>query len=184
MKLNRKKLYQNDSVIYLGTHIDKTLIWKHHIINVAIKLSKANTRLFKIRHYINMKTLKQLFMQFLNHTYLMLLGRKNSSSVKRLHTLQKITQANVFSKQISEATVRRCSSTLTQSLLFDRVAGLKPETLLKKRSWHGCFPVNFCEIFKKTFFYRTPLGTAPEIYSHRSSFQKLRKFKVQRQSIN
>ena len=82
MKLNRKKRYQNDSVIYLGTHIDKTLIWKHHIINVAIKLSKANTRLFKIRHYINMKTLKQLFMQFLNHTYLMLLGRKIHHQLK------------------------------------------------------------------------------------------------------
>ena len=30
---------------------------------------------------------------------------------------------------------------LFQSLLFDKVAGLKPATLLKKRLWHKRFPV-------------------------------------------
>ena len=29
---------------------------------------------------------------------------------------------------------------------------LRPSTLLKKRFQHSCFPVNFCEIFKSTFF--------------------------------
>ena len=28
--------------------------------------------------------------------------------------------------------------------------------LLKKRLWHTCSPVNFCEISKNTFFHRTP----------------------------
>ena len=37
---------------------------------------------------------------------------------------------------------------------------LMPATLLKKRLWHRCFPVNFCEISKKTFFHRTPLAAA------------------------
>ena len=31
---------------------------------------------------------------------------------------------------------------LCQSLFFSKVAG-KPATLLKKRLWHSCFPVNF-----------------------------------------
>ena len=34
---------------------------------------------------------------------------------------------------------------------------LKPATLLQKRLWHRCFPVNFAK-FLRTFFYRTPLG--------------------------
>ena len=34
-----------------------------------------------------------------------------------------------------------------QSLFFNKVAGL--------RLWHRCFPVT-CEIFKNTYFYRTP----------------------------
>ena len=30
-------------------------------------------------------------------------------------------------------------------------------TLLKKRLWHWCFPVNFAK-FLRTVFHRTPLG--------------------------
>ena len=41
-------------------------------------------------------------------------------------------------------------------------AGLRPATLLKKRFWHRCFPVNSAKnkISKNTFFYRTPLVAA------------------------
>ena len=38
---------------------------------------------------------------------------------------------------------------MCQSLLFNKVAG--------PGLWHKCFPVNFCEISKNTFFHRTPL---------------------------
>ena len=43
---------------------------------------------------------------------------------------------------------------LCQSLFFDKVVGLRPATLLKKRLWHRCFPVSceFYEISKITFF--------------------------------
>ena len=33
----------------------------------------------------------------------------------------------------------------------------RPATLLKKRLWHRCFPVNFVKVLR-TPFYRTPLG--------------------------
>ena len=42
-----------------------------------------------------------------------------------------------------------------QSLFFNKVAGLRHATLLKKRLWHRCFPVN-CAKSRKTLFYRTP----------------------------
>ena len=32
---------------------------------------------------------------------------------------------------------------LCHSLVFNKVAGLRPVTLFKKRLWHRCFPVNF-----------------------------------------
>ena len=41
---------------------------------------------------------------------------------------------------------------LCQSLFFDKVAGLRPATLLKKRLWHRCFPVNFAEFLWTPFF--------------------------------
>ena len=43
-----------------------------------------------------------------------------------------------------------------QSLFFNKVAGLVPATLLKKRPKPRCFPVNFAK-FVRTRFYRTPL---------------------------
>ena len=39
---------------------------------------------------------------------------------------------------------------LCQSLFFNKVAG--PATLLKKRLWHTCFPVNFAKLWRTTFF--------------------------------
>ena len=42
---------------------------------------------------------------------------------------------------------------LCQSLFFNKVAGLRPATLLKKRLWRRCFPVNFVK------FLRTPFLT-------------------------
>ena len=45
---------------------------------------------------------------------------------------------------------------LCQSLLFNKVAGLRPATVLKKRLWHRCFPVNFVK-FLRTPFYKERL---------------------------
>ena len=65
----------------------------------------------------------------------------------------------------SEAVVRRCSikkgvlrnfakftgKHLCQSLFFDKIAGLRPATLLKKRLWHRRFPLNFAKFLRATF---------------------------------
>ena len=40
---------------------------------------------------------------------------------------------------------------LCQSLFFNKVAGLRPATLLKKRLWHRCFPVNFAKFLRTPF---------------------------------
>ena len=55
IRLNCKKLYQTDSVKYLGIHLYKYLIWKFHVNNVALKLNKANAMLTKIKHYLDIK---------------------------------------------------------------------------------------------------------------------------------
>ena len=40
---------------------------------------------------------------------------------------------------------------LCQSLFFNKVAGLRPATLLKKRLWHRCFSVNFAKFLRTSF---------------------------------
>ena len=47
---------------------------------------------------------------------------------------------------------------LCESLFFNKVAGLRPATLLKKRLWHKCFPINFVK-FLRTPFYKEHLFT-------------------------
>ena len=49
---------------------------------------------------------------------------------------------------------------LRQSFFFNKVASLRPATLLKKRLWHRCFPVDFGEISKNTFFTKHLWTTA------------------------
>ena len=44
---------------------------------------------------------------------------------------------------------------LCQSLVFNKVAGPRPATLLKKRLWHSCFPVNFAKFLRTPFLQNT-----------------------------
>ena len=44
---------------------------------------------------------------------------------------------------------------ICQGLFFDKFAGMRPATLLKKRLWHSCFPVNFAKLLKATFLQNT-----------------------------
>ena len=40
---------------------------------------------------------------------------------------------------------------LCQSLFLNKVAGLRPATLIKMRLWPRCFPVNFAKFLKTHF---------------------------------
>ena len=44
---------------------------------------------------------------------------------------------------------------LCQSLFINKVAGLRPVTLLKKSLWHSCFPVNFAKFLRTSFLQNT-----------------------------
>ena len=47
---------------------------------------------------------------------------------------------------------------LCQSLFFNKVAGLRLVTLLKKRLWHRCFSVNFAKFLRTPFLQNTSGG--------------------------
>ena len=76
------------------------------------------------------------------------------------HTLKseithyKTSQPEVFCKKdVLRNFAKFTRKHLCPSLFFNKVAGLRPATLLKKRLWHRCFPVNFVK------FLRTPFLT-------------------------
>ena len=64
---------------------------------------------------------------------------------------------------------------LCRSPFFNKVAGLRPATFLKKRLWHRCFPLNFAN-FQEHLFYKTPLGDGFWTYKNKISLWKLHIF--------
>ena len=73
---------------------------------------------------------------------------------KRLHDVWRSSRPEVFYKNsVLKKLAKLTGKHLCQGLFFNKVAGLRPVTLLKKRFWHRCFPVNFAK------FLRTPSPT-------------------------
>ena len=60
-------------------------------------------------------------------------------------------------------------------------------SLLKKRLWYRCFPVNFAKFFKNTFFSRTPPVAAP-VYTnwkhYKNCFQGIHKEVTDTEGVN
>ena len=54
---------------------------------------------------------------------------------------------------------------LCQVLFYNKVACPERATLLKKRLWHKCFPMNFAK-FLRTPFHRTPLNDCFSTIQH------------------
>ena len=61
IKLTGKRPYPSISVQYLGVKIDKLLRWNDQVNNIAVKLNRENALLLKIRNYVNMKTLRNIY---------------------------------------------------------------------------------------------------------------------------
>ena len=61
------------------------------------------------------------------------------------------SRPDVFCKKVLlEISQKSQGNTLPEFL--NKVAGLRPATLLKKRPWHRCFPVNFVKFLRTPFF--------------------------------
>ena len=76
-----------------------------------------------------------------------------------------LSRATKCACEIKEALVQKCSvkkvfleisqnsqENTCAGVFFNKVAGLRPATLLKKRLWHRCFPVKNVEFLRTPFF--------------------------------
>ena len=90
IKLTGKRLYPSNSVKYLGVRIDKFLHWHDQVNNIAVKLNRANALLLKIRNYVNMKTLRNIYCTIFNShlTYSYIVWAQNNNAVNRFIILQ------------------------------------------------------------------------------------------------
>ena len=91
IKLSGKRLYPSNSVKYLGIKIDRFLHWHDQVNSIAVKLNRANALLLKIRNYVNMKTLRNIYFPiFDSHlSFYCIAWAQNINKVRRLPILQK-----------------------------------------------------------------------------------------------
>ena len=113
-------------------------VWKH-ITEGCLEIFQLSTMMFWLRNQLTVLV-----------TY------------RRMKTYDKEANHAVGTLKVkyTEAVAERCSlkkvfleihkKNTCARVFFDKVAGLRSVTLLKKRLWHKCFPVNF------TKFLRTP----------------------------
>ena len=70
-----------------------------------------------------------------------------------INTINRSSRTEVFCKKaVLRNFTKFTRKHLCQSLFFNKVAGLRPATLLKRRLWHRCFPLSFARFLRTSFF--------------------------------
>lgn len=90
--INNKAIAQKDYVKYLGILIDSKLNFNYHITAISKKISRSIGLLYKLRYYVNAKTLMMVYYSLVYPflTYAVAVwGSASDTSLKSLHILQK-----------------------------------------------------------------------------------------------
>ena len=61
IKIHKKAITEKQSIKYLGILIDSTLSWKDHITHLPKKLSRSIGILYKLRPFVNLKMMKNVY---------------------------------------------------------------------------------------------------------------------------
>ena len=89
---------------------------------------------------------------FLTHTNVPFCFNATSVKYWKARTLVRSSRPKVFCKKgVLRNFTKFTGKHLYQSLFLNKVAGLRPATLLKKRLWHRYFPVNFAKFLRAPF---------------------------------
>ena len=93
IKLSGKRSYSSNSIKYLGINIGRFLHWYDQVNSIPVKLNKANTLLLRIKNYVNMERLRNIYFAiFDSHlSYSCIVWAQNIKTVRRLTILQKKT---------------------------------------------------------------------------------------------
>ena len=71
--------------------------------------------------------------------------------MKFLKESKAVTQKCSVKQVLLETSQNSRENTCARFSFFNKVAGLRSATLLKKRLWHGCFPVTFAKFIRTPF---------------------------------
>ena len=80
---------QKNYIKYLGIYIDKNLNWASHIQHINSKISKNLGILFRLRHFLTLNTLKQMYYSLIYHYLHYGIMRWGNTYPSRLTKVQK-----------------------------------------------------------------------------------------------
>ena len=91
----------------------------------------------------------------LSNGYLSSKSTNSLNHISRYSTNRSSHRRRSVRKGVLRNFVKFIGKHLCQSLFLNKVAGLRPATLLKKRLWHRCFPANFARFLRTPFLLNT-----------------------------
>ena len=148
--INDKTINQHKSVKYLGILIDCHLNWKEHIQQISKKISRGIGILCKIRHYVDVKILLQLYyaiiLPFFSYCCIFW-GNTYDHNIKLLERMQKKAIRLITFSDFDAHT----SPLFSQLKLLKLQDHIKLQTLyFMHQFFHGKLPKIFDSFFIKT----------------------------------
>ena len=61
IKINKKALNEKECIKYLGVIIDSSLSWKHHIVSLSKKISRAIGIMYKLSPFLPLNVMKNVY---------------------------------------------------------------------------------------------------------------------------
>lgn len=180
VNINNNKVSQCSSVKYLGVHIDEKLTFKTHIEILSTKISKTIGIIAKLRHYSDLKTVRQVYYALIYPHLLygiVLWGNSYKSNVNKLQNKQNkiinLMHFSHFGRQFDPISYKRSDllklseicTVQTALFTFDFKNGSLPSIFnnyLKPRNQEGTIATrggerNYYLEFTRTYHY-TILG--------------------------
>ena len=151
--LNRKAISEKDRVEYLGVLMDQHLTWKYQITNVSRKVSRGVGILAKLRNFVNLDILINIYycLVYSHLTYgIEAWGSAGKTETEKLHILQKKAVRILTGNQYFQIYGEPAGPLPSSGPLFIRLGFLK-----------------FDEIFKFTiskFVYSTLCELSPKVF--------------------
>ena len=150
IKIDNISIKEKDYIKYLGVLIDNKLSWKQHTQNVNTKISKGIGILAKMRHYVSLDVLRQLYHAFISPH--LCYGLVNWGSASKCAT-SKLNQSLKRAIRIMNFADYRADC----KPLFSKLGLLNFEDLYKREAAKFMYDINnnnitpiLCELFQKT----------------------------------
>ena len=128
--------------------VTKRFVWVGVVEKTWLLALRNDWMVTKRNHFHYKETTSIMINGFHNANWLPLASTKKNGA-RSSH--QRCSMKNVVLRNFTKFTKQY----LRQSLFFNKVADLGSVTLLKKKLWHRCFPVNFAKFLRKPFLQNT-----------------------------